>query len=144
MQDQLSNDFCGEMETAWNWLDNTEVSLDLFDFKVTNYALSVQNKAIAADQNSAGSTNKVLQPFTALQLENMALGEYGTTANKNPSTQYYIPQCIGGTVSGKVCTCTGGCTGAQGWQWEPRGTDKTNAAMKYADTVRDAPNPPCP
>jgi len=144
MQVQLNNPYADEMNTAWNWLDNAQASLGIFDNKVTNYAVKLQNKAIATYKNSTGSANRALPELKSLQLENMALGEYGTRANSNPSKQYYIPKCVGGTVAGDVCTCSGGCTSVQGWQWEPRGTDKTNAAMNYADTVRSAPSPPCP
>ena len=108
---QINNGYFTGMETAWNWLDNVQASLDLFDWKVKNYALVVQNAAVKKYKNSAGSVNPGLQNLLLPQLENMALGEYGTVAGKIPNLQYYIPKCMGGTSSkNNVCTCTGGCS----------------------------------
>jgi hypothetical protein len=139
---QIENPSSTGMETAWNWLDNVTAGLGLFNEKVKSYALAVQKASVKKYTNSAGSVYPGLQNLTPLQLENMALGEYGTGAANIANLQYYTPECMGGTSSkNNVCTCTGGCTATQGWQWT---ANKSSSAYIYANNQVRSNTNPCP
>jgi hypothetical protein len=109
------------MDDAFNWLTNTSDGVALFLQKVS-----------AAKRISARiqSTHQGLPALTGVQLENMGLLLYGPYAKSSLDMQYYVPSCVGGTVSGNVCH--GGS-----WEWIVNTAGNPNG-VDYADHDRNS------
>jgi len=110
------------MDYAFNWQDNASNGVALFNSKVS------MAKSVAA---SIVSSHNGLPALTSLQLENMALVLYGPYAGgNNQGMQYYVPSCVGGTVSGV------NCVNGQ-WQWIANTAGNANG-VQYANKVRNS------
>jgi hypothetical protein len=122
MQGALSNTFFGPMDTAWDWVDNTQVGLDIFNQKIA---------AVINIQNAEEAAYPGLQDLTGCQLENMALLEYYGEAptGTGVAKQYYTPQL----KSGK-------------WYWliNPLYVNSTTHQVKTSNYVYEVRNPATP
>jgi hypothetical protein len=108
------------MDYAFNWQDNASNAVALFNSKE-----SIAN-TVAANEISSDTG---LPALTGVQLENMALLLYGPYAGgTNPALQYYVPSCVGGTISGS--NCVGGS-----WQWVVNTAGNANG-VAYANSCR--------
>jgi hypothetical protein len=84
------NTLASPMDTAWNWLVNTQVAQNIFAQKI--------NFVIAAVQ-AAVKLHPTLAALTQAQLEQMVLLQYGGFIEgkiKSPDGQYYTPNPSGG------------------------------------------------
>lgn len=103
LQKEQGNAFASPMDTAWNWLTNTQVSQNIFSQKIY-FVVTAVGKAI--------KLHPTLAPLTQAQLEAMVLLQYGgyVTNDTTPAYQYYSPQPSGGSwqwLLGKYVTTNG-------------------------------------
>ena len=78
------------MDTAWNWLVNTQMGADIFVEKI-----NIAGNQVANHQ----ATKPELPNLTAVQLENYALGLYGGFSDR-----YYTPVYNGGQWNWQTTT----------------------------------------
>ncbi len=120
--------FPASITDAFNWQSNIQDGIGLFGQKLA-IARSLEVRIIA--------TRPGLPPLRADQLEKMAVELYGDSPGPTFSTQYYVADCVGGTVaqSGKQYLCqTPGS-----WQWVDNPTGNPGGFL-YVSRVYGAIN----
>ena len=127
------------MESAWDWLKNSETAVDLFAGDKLRFAKTNERYIRHGVPKQKISGHVGLRALTDVERENMALvlyGPFAPPANLSLATklvmQYYIPECRFGTVVQKNqdLECQGGV-----WTWVSNLTGNLNGAS-YADSIR--------
>jgi hypothetical protein len=108
------------MDTAWDWNVNTTAGVKLFQGKL--------NSIVGPMDYTFRVNHTGLRTLSPTEREDMALVLYGPYASADLGKQYYVPSCVGGTVSGKECTGGAG-------QWA-KNTAGNSAGVAYADSVK--------